>query len=247
MILFLFFQDKQADFIIHYYVDRVLEKVLEILQVPLLNYDSEQDPVKRTREALSRLGYPIGACKLTPIPEWPAEFQPIEWAIEEEWTKDKALIDKSKNRKIIRAKRLSKSKEENHISTHSNSNHVDIGTNEEKSLELKQLADHLKPGKEHLIKQSVELDEKCNSFEKGSLFRLINDIKSEEKYNVEGEIKMEKGKMIKLCADGHERLKQENDFMKNEKKINVERVKEECPDMIQLSQQPEDIKIETPE
>ncbi|KAK3872146.1 hypothetical protein Pcinc_022749 [Petrolisthes cinctipes] len=100
-------QDRHADMIINTYVDEVMKQVLELLCVPLLQYNPEDDPMMLTQLMIKNL---------TSESENEAKhqtFEPIEWTIPEEWIKDKDLAQKVKEKNLIKTsiKRQKKNEE----------------------------------------------------------------------------------------------------------------------------------------
>ena len=86
--------------IIHTYVDDILRRVLKNLNVTFIEYTTAIDPVMKTHNMLSNFNYnfspPAGV-----IEQLPDDFEPLEWSILEEWVKDKDLLNKMKNKKIV--------------------------------------------------------------------------------------------------------------------------------------------------
>lgn len=105
MLIFIF-QDRYADLIINTYVDNVMKRLLELMDVKLLDYNPDDDPMKITQGMLiehRKLRENSNALGLQTD-----DFEPIEWTIPEEWVKDKVLEEKVKSKKVIRNKRTSK-------------------------------------------------------------------------------------------------------------------------------------------
>ncbi|KAB7503914.1 NAD-dependent protein deacetylase Sirt6 [Armadillidium nasatum] len=90
-------QDRHADVMIHTYVDDVIKRVLEILEVPLPDYDSTIDPVVITSLRIA------DGIKNS---EGEEEFTPIDWTINAEWVQDKELFKKFKMKKVLKKKKL---------------------------------------------------------------------------------------------------------------------------------------------
>lgn len=84
-----------------------MRQVLELLDIPLLQYNPEDDPMMLTQLMMKNH---------TSEGESQAKhksFEPIEWTIPEEWVKDKDLAQKVKEKKVIKTntKRQKKSEE----------------------------------------------------------------------------------------------------------------------------------------
>lgn len=104
-------QDRHADLIINTYVDNVMKRLLELLNIPKMEYNPDDDPMKLTERMLdehrkTRLGNTNqnGSSMNSDY-----DFEPIEWTIPEKWVKDKELAEKVKNKPPIKIKRQSKS------------------------------------------------------------------------------------------------------------------------------------------
>lgn len=105
MVIFIF-QDRYADLIINTYVDNVMKRLLELMDIKLLDYNADDDPMKITQGMLiehRKLSENSSALGLQTD-----DFEPIEWTIPEEWVKDKVLEEKVKSKKVIRNKRTTK-------------------------------------------------------------------------------------------------------------------------------------------
>ncbi|ROT65169.1 NAD-dependent protein deacetylase Sirt6 [Penaeus vannamei] len=99
-------QDRYADLIINTYVDNVMKRLLELMDIKLLDYNADDDPMKITQGMLiehRKLSENSSALGLQTD-----DFEPIEWTIPEEWVKDKVLEEKVKSKKVIRNKRTTK-------------------------------------------------------------------------------------------------------------------------------------------
>ncbi|KAG7175897.1 NAD-dependent protein deacetylase Sirt6-like isoform X2 [Homarus americanus] len=104
-------QDRHADLIINAYVDNVMKHLLEFLDIPLLQYDPNVDPMKLTQKMLHeyRKTHPEDNDQNGKLVSSNHNgFEPIEWTIPEEWVSDKELAEKVKVKKVIRNKRQSK-------------------------------------------------------------------------------------------------------------------------------------------
>lgn len=108
-LLFFCLQDRYADLIINTYVDNVMKKLLELMDVKLLDYNPDDDPMKITQGMLIEHRKSRENCSAQGLQ--PDDFEPIEWTIPEEWVKDKGLEEKVKSKKVIRNKRVTKPSE----------------------------------------------------------------------------------------------------------------------------------------
>ncbi|KAL7646251.1 UNVERIFIED_CONTAM: hypothetical protein RMT77_003160 [Armadillidium vulgare] len=74
-----------------------MKRVLEILEVPLPDYDSTIDPVVVTSLRISE------GLKNS---EGEEEFIPVDWTINAKWVQDKELLKKCKMKKVLKKKKL---------------------------------------------------------------------------------------------------------------------------------------------
>ncbi|CAL4123110.1 unnamed protein product, partial [Meganyctiphanes norvegica] len=100
-------QDRHADLIINTYVDDVMRRLLELLDIPLLQYRPEDDPMFITRHKLEKYfrenGLPVDLDNFVDY----SGFEPTEWTIQGKWLKEKELVERNKSRKVISKKRQS--------------------------------------------------------------------------------------------------------------------------------------------
>ncbi|KAG0724468.1 NAD-dependent protein deacetylase Sirt6 [Chionoecetes opilio] len=94
-------EDRHADLIVNTYVDTLMKRLLEILDIPLLPYSPKHDPLKLTQLLLQESQLLLQTSGIADRSEENA-FEPIEWTIPEEWVTDKDLEERVKARKVIR-------------------------------------------------------------------------------------------------------------------------------------------------
>lgn len=120
-------QDRHADLIINTYVDVLMKCLLELLDVPLLPYSAEDDPLKISQLLLqSSIAESSGN----------GVFEPIEWTIPEEWVKDKDLAERVKSRKVIRKRPGVKDEVQGRKKVKTESGHVQREENDKEEDEL---------------------------------------------------------------------------------------------------------------
>ncbi|KAK7070074.1 NAD-dependent protein deacetylase sirtuin-6 [Halocaridina rubra] len=101
-------QDRHADLIINAYVDDVMKKLLNLMNLEILDYDPSHDPTKLTQILWTEYNNRLKDSISSSSREVDEQFEPIEWSIHQEWVKDKELLDKVKSKKVIRNKRQAK-------------------------------------------------------------------------------------------------------------------------------------------
>lgn len=109
-------QDRHADLIINTYVDSVMKRLLEILDIKIMPYNPDDDPMKQTQIMLEEYrkthqGDDQNDRLLSPDDG----FEPMDWTIPEKWVKDKDLAEKVKKKKVIKIKRQSKNTPESDL------------------------------------------------------------------------------------------------------------------------------------
>lgn len=189
-------QDRHADLIINTYVDDVMRRLLELLDIPLLQYRPSDDPMFITRHRLQEYfkenDLPIDLANFSDY----SGFEPIEWSIQEEWLKEKDLVHRNKTRKIISKKRISKEGKDIEENKKKIKSSTDFVSNDIKKLgsDLESVTDISLENKlkfENDIKLKQNGYKSCHLDFKNSINCEIDPHLKEERYNNTNSLKNE--------------------------------------------------------